>query len=104
TLVATANHPLRTPDGWTPIGKLRAGDRVACARTLPALPERQADALADFLARAWERDGTFTYQRTATLLRPNDELSKIQHLLLRFGIVARIEGDTLSIADRESLA
>lgn len=35
-IVATANHPLRTVDGWTLLGHLNIGDRVAAAR----LPDR----------------------------------------------------------------
>ena len=32
---ATANHPLLTLDGWRELGELRAGDRIAAARSLP---------------------------------------------------------------------
>jgi len=39
-LRVTADHQLRTPDGWAPAGALRRGDRVACvvARGLPDAP------------------------------------------------------------------
>ena len=33
---ATANHPFRTLGGWTPLGELTVGDRVATGRSLPA--------------------------------------------------------------------
>ena len=33
---ATANHPFLTLAGWTPLGELRAGDRLAIPRRIPA--------------------------------------------------------------------
>ena len=33
---ATANHPFLTFAGWTPLGELRAGDRLAIPRRIPA--------------------------------------------------------------------
>jgi replicative DNA helicase len=33
---ATANHPFLTFSGWTPLGELRAGDRLAIPRRIPA--------------------------------------------------------------------
>jgi replicative DNA helicase len=33
---ATANHPFLTFSGWTPLGELRAGDRLAIPRRVPA--------------------------------------------------------------------
>ncbi|CAK8716735.1 DNA-directed DNA polymerase [Candidatus Electronema halotolerans] len=35
-ITATANHPFRTLDGWTLLGDLKAGDRIAAPRHLPA--------------------------------------------------------------------
>jgi replicative DNA helicase len=32
---ATANHPLMTLDGWTPLGELKVGDRLAVPRRVP---------------------------------------------------------------------
>ena len=32
---ATANHPFMTLDGWTPLGELNVGDRVAVPRRVP---------------------------------------------------------------------
>ena len=126
-LVATANHPLRTARGWTALGDLRAGDRVAAARCLPALGRRHVDLsstlrtgddalapdvfeidldeLADFVARLWERDGTLTFERQASLRAASETLaSQVQHLLLRFGVVAKVERTAVTVADRESLA
>jgi deoxycytidine triphosphate deaminase len=47
---ATANHPFRRFDGWTPLEQLRAGDRVAVAREIPVfgttpLPDWEASLL-----------------------------------------------------------
>ena len=40
-IVATANHPLRTVDGWTLIENLGVGDRVAAARELRCFESRR---------------------------------------------------------------
>ena len=47
---ATANHPFRQFDAWTPLEKLAPGDRIAVARTVPvfgnrALPDWEASLL-----------------------------------------------------------
>ena len=47
---ATANHPFREFDGWTPLDKLKPGDRIAVARSLPLfgaqhLPDWEASLL-----------------------------------------------------------
>ena len=47
---ATANHPFRQLDGWTPLEKLRPGDRIAAARDVPLfgntpLPDWEASLL-----------------------------------------------------------
>jgi DNA-directed DNA polymerase III PolC len=55
SIVATAEHPFMTMSGWTVLGKLRIGDYVAAARSVP-LPGRrrwlrhQILVLADLLA------------------------------------------------------
>ncbi|MFJ6211930.1 replicative DNA helicase [Streptomyces sp. NPDC092296] len=36
SIAATPNHPFRTLRGWVPLAELRAGDRIAVARDLPA--------------------------------------------------------------------
>src|SRR5262249_20040974 len=35
TITATANHPFRTLAGWTNLGDLKPGDRIAAPRRLP---------------------------------------------------------------------
>jgi len=54
-LVATAEHPLLTMDGWRPLGDLRGGDHIAAPRELPALGRKrwrrhQLIVLADLIA------------------------------------------------------
>lgn len=54
-ITATANHPFRTLDGWTLLGDLGPGDRIAAARNLPApaserWPEHEVIVLAGLLA------------------------------------------------------
>jgi replicative DNA helicase len=49
---ATANHPFMTLDGWTPLGELNVGDRVAVPRRVPepVRTERMADEEVILLA------------------------------------------------------
>jgi deoxycytidine triphosphate deaminase len=47
---ATANHPFRQINGWTALGRLKAGDRIAVARDIPVfgstpLPDWEASLL-----------------------------------------------------------
>jgi replicative DNA helicase len=49
---ATANHPFMTFDGWTPLGELKVGDRLAVPRRVPepVNTERMDDAEVFLLA------------------------------------------------------
>jgi error-prone DNA polymerase len=54
-ILATAEHPLLTIDGWRAIGDLHVGDHIAAPRALPALgrrhwPRYQLIVLADLIA------------------------------------------------------
>ena len=40
---ATANHPFMTFDGWTPLGELKVGDRLAVPRRVPEPVHMEAD-------------------------------------------------------------
>ena len=55
SIVATAEHPFMTVDGWRQLGELKTGDRIAAARTLPIharrrWPRHQVLVLADLIA------------------------------------------------------
>jgi DNA polymerase-3 subunit alpha len=55
SVIATAEHPVLTMNGWVPLGSLRTGDHVAAARRLPALgrrhwPRHEIIVLADLIA------------------------------------------------------
>jgi DNA polymerase III subunit alpha len=55
-ILATANHPFRTLNGWTNLEDLSPGDRIAAPRTLPTmgrvrLPRHELVALAGLLGR-----------------------------------------------------
>jgi DNA polymerase III alpha subunit/intein/homing endonuclease len=41
TVTATAEHPLRTLNGWRPLASLSPGDFIATARSLPAMGRRR---------------------------------------------------------------
>ncbi len=47
TISATAAHPFLTGEGWWPLGDIRAGDRVACARPSPCSEEPSHPATPD---------------------------------------------------------
>jgi len=51
-VIATAEHPLLTMDGWRPLGALRAGDHIAAARALPASRKLMRLATSDL---DWDR-------------------------------------------------
>ena len=55
SIVATAEHPFMTMEGWAPLGKLRVGDHIAVARTLSLSlrrrwPRYKILVLADLIA------------------------------------------------------
>jgi len=126
-IVATANHPLLTIDGWTPLIELTAGDRIATPRVLPffgndelpgALVARVAlligggtaakrvvpDAffrlprhqVALFLNRLFACGGCVHVSDTGaqvTYATTSKQLAQqLQHLLLRFGVIASLRG------------
>ena len=54
-LTATDNHPFRTLDGWTNLGELKVGDRIAAARrldvaTTATMPRHEVIVLAGLLS------------------------------------------------------
>jgi replicative DNA helicase len=52
-LEATGNHPLMTLDGWTPLERLKVGDRIAVLRRVPEPidEQRMSDSEVAFSAR-----------------------------------------------------
>ncbi|HEX5462545.1 MAG TPA: error-prone DNA polymerase [Steroidobacteraceae bacterium] len=55
SIMATAEHPFRTMEGWSKLGELQVGDHVAVARTLPLAlrrrwPRYKILVLADLIA------------------------------------------------------
>src|SRR5688500_17210209 len=60
-ILATAEHPLLTMEGWRALATLQPGDRVAAARILPGLgvkrwPRHRLVVLAGLLAEGWARN------------------------------------------------
>jgi error-prone DNA polymerase len=118
TIIATAEHPFMTMNGWRPLGKLQVGDHVAAARSVPLSagrrwPRHEILVLADrgarekqfppevfelrkrsialLLARLWEGDGSFSERGHASYDTASPQLAEeVQHLLLRLGIIARL--------------
>ena len=119
-IVATAEHPFMTMTGWLSLGKLKIGDTLATARSVPVAgcrrwPRHKVLVLADLiaegsakqlppevfelcdgniallLARLWEGDGGFSMTGHASYNTASRLLaSQVQHLLLRLRIVARL--------------
>jgi len=117
-ILATAEHPLLTMDGWRALASLRPGDRVAAARALPRLgrkrwPRHRLIVLAGLiaegnrfptevfelcradigflLARLWDADGSVSPAGHVSYDTVSRELADgVQHLLLRLGIVSRV--------------
>jgi deoxycytidine triphosphate deaminase/intein/homing endonuclease len=53
---ATANHPFRQLNGWTPLSELRPGDRIAAARNIPVfgktpIPDWEASLLGLMISK-----------------------------------------------------
>jgi intein/homing endonuclease len=71
-ITATAEHPFLTLGGWRQLGKLRVGDHVAAARSLPVVglrrwPRHQVLVLADLIAEGnLCHPSTFFFYTTAS--------------------------------------
>ncbi|MGH8130282.1 MAG: error-prone DNA polymerase, partial [Steroidobacteraceae bacterium] len=72
SIAATAEHPFMTMDGWRQLGKLRVGDYVAAARSIPVSGRRrwsrhQILVLADLIAEGnLCHPNTFYFYTTAS--------------------------------------
>jgi replicative DNA helicase len=87
---ATANHPFLTYGGWQPLGQLRAGSRVAIARTTPEplapfpMAEQEIILLAHLLG-----DGSFVKNQPIRYASVDEEnLAAVSTAAEHFGITA----------------
>jgi replicative DNA helicase len=96
---ATANHPFRTRAGWTPVGDLSVGSRVAVPRRLPApqtvtaLPDGEIIRLAHLLGEGsgppgWRPREKSVPQQVFSL--PSEQIALfLRHLLVSDGSAAQ---------------
>ncbi len=87
---ATANHPFLTYGGWEQLGELRAGSRVAIARTTPeplaarSMPEQEIIMLAHLLG-----DGSFVKNQPIRYASVDEgNLAAVSTAAEHFGIMA----------------
>jgi replicative DNA helicase len=87
---ATANHPFLTYGGWEQLGELRAGSRVAIARTTPeplvarSMPEQEIIMLAHLLG-----DGSFVRNQPIRYASVDEgNLAAVSTAAEHFGITA----------------
>ncbi len=123
TVRATANHPMLTYDGWSPLGELAEGCRIAVPRHVPAptdptcsdtitatLPMNSRvfstakSTIASTLWALWHEHGGVDSDADGCgtiwlRLETSSDLDDVSRLLLRFGISVEIRGSTLRITD-----
>ncbi|NET77365.1 MULTISPECIES: replicative DNA helicase [Okeania] len=117
----TITHPFLTVDGWKPLAKLQVGEKIAVPRRLDVfgdetIPENQFASLIDsdnfclspivfkleksqlalFIRYLFSLDGWVKIFETGAVCLGYSVVSEkfvrqVQHLLLRFGIIAAIE-------------
>ncbi|HEY5921946.1 MAG TPA: DUF362 domain-containing protein [Kofleriaceae bacterium] len=122
TLIATADHPLYSKDGWKTLGDLQVGERLAIARrmavraTSQPLPQTHAVmAATPVVARAGRKyDAPFvqtvvdTYQRgqtvTAIATQVGVRWQVVQHILKRHGVPLRRNVVAITVPARTSTA
>ena len=87
---ATANHPFLTLDGWSPLGDLKPGSRVAIPRQMPVplqtqeMPEPELIMLAHLLG-----DGSFVKnQQIRYASKDEANLAVVTNAALHFGVGA----------------
>jgi len=120
-LLATAEHPLRTMEGWKGLGSLKPGDRVAAARRLriegirrSTKPEIVAESrlaaaghpLSPSVFELGPHDIGALLAEIGALETSSRELAEqVQHLHLRIGRVAQVVecGDRLLVAAATSV-
>jgi DNA-directed DNA polymerase III PolC len=120
-ITATANHPFYTFDGWRMLGELKSGDQIAVPRRIPVegrevWQEERLIALVESLKSGGsvlpEAVFELTNAQIETLFaRLPDSLTissehlarQMQHLLLRLGILSRLEHGKLLTLHSESV-
>ncbi|MDA0242413.1 MAG: DNA polymerase III subunit alpha [Chloroflexi bacterium] len=110
---ATDNHPFYTFKGWRLLSELEVGQAIAVPRTLPSMgqnkwPEHEVISLAEgiadeipaqvftlhndqialFLSHLWE---SREYRAVPYITSSEKLVRQVQHLLLRLGILSRLE-------------
>ncbi len=96
TVEATANHPFLTLDGWTPLGDLAVGSRVATARHLPepSAPEPMDPDELVLLAHMIGEGTMVARQPVHYTSADADNLEAVEKAAWnRFGITARHDAD-----------
>jgi replicative DNA helicase len=94
-LRCTANHPLRSWQGWQPLEILRAGDRIAVPRVLPG-PRKIVEVFTRDEARLLgylTSDGSYLRHRSPSYTKDDPEmLEEVASICRRrFGITAKKE-------------
>ncbi|MFQ5521060.1 MAG: LAGLIDADG family homing endonuclease, partial [Candidatus Methylomirabilia bacterium] len=94
SLVGTAEHPVLTVSGWSPLGALRPGDHIAAARRLPVLgrkhwPRHEIVVLADLLAEGNLCHPSTLYFYTASVLYRDEFVRCVERFLNTRATVAR---------------
>jgi replicative DNA helicase len=95
SLRATAEHRLLGANGWTTVGTLRAGDRLALARALPppVKPQRWPEHRVVLLAHLIGDGSYLIHQPLRYTTSSEDNRAAVQEAVERFGCrVARNDG------------
>jgi error-prone DNA polymerase len=93
-LIATAEHPLLTPDGWRPLAALGVGDHVAAARTVSVRggkrwPRHWVIVLADLIAEGNLCHPSTLYFYTTDPRHRDDYVAAVQRFDNTHATVAR---------------
>ncbi|HEY3235951.1 MAG TPA: hypothetical protein VGJ84_14635, partial [Polyangiaceae bacterium] len=120
TLTATADHPIRTPDGWVPLGEIDLGSRIAIARSvaipgvsqpLPQLSiHQQIPVIAARAGRRYGADATqgmldaYGSGQAVTAIAANAGVrwQTVQSILKRHGVTLRRNVNGLRVPERTS--
>ena len=131
SIETTLSHPFLTIQGWQSLGKLKIGDKIAVPRKIEVfgdqeIPEAEVRLLAEkinqqafnvifslkspliklFLNHLFEQSGYIKIAKNNQVqfgykIPEEKEARKVQHLLLRFGIVAKLKQCLTKIQENE---